>query len=108
MVLKSKLDSGDSICDLPSYEFDSTPRRLVIEENAAARVEPIALAIVHGGVVSEYFGGPVWAARMEWGEFGLRGLANFAEHFARRCLIEADWVIFAAHKSDCFQEPQNS
>ena len=83
MVLKSKLDSRDGICDLPIYELDSTPWRLVVEENAATRVQAIALAIVHGGVMSEYFGGPVWAARVEWSEFGLWSLAYFAEHLAR-------------------------
>ena len=48
-------DCGNSARDLPGNELRSTQWRFVIEENAAASVHAVRLAVVYRAVVREHF-----------------------------------------------------
>ena len=61
-----------------------------------AGVEAVALAVVHGDVVTEDLGAPVRRAGMERRALGLRRLPHLAEHLRRRRLVEADRVVLRA------------
>src|SRR6266540_3445199 len=50
----------------------------------------VALTIVYRDPVAVHLGDAIWAARIEWGLLALRHLDNFAEHFGRAGLVEAN------------------
>ena len=84
-------------------------RTLVVEQDARAGVQAVALAVVDGDVVAEHLGAPVRRARMERRHLGLRGLAHLAEHLRRRRLVEADRVVLrAADHADRLEHPQHA
>ena len=83
LVLKPQLDAGRRVGDLARDELDATTRTLVIEENARAGVEAVALAIVDGDVMSEHLGASVGRTWMERRHLGLRDLTHLAEHLRR-------------------------
>ena len=76
--------------DLARDELEAAPRRLVVEQDAGAGEQAVALAVVDGDVVAEHLRHAVRAARVERRHLGLRHLAHLAEHLARRGLVEPD------------------
>ena len=60
----------------------------MIEQDAVARVETVAFALVHGGPIRENFRDAVRTARPERRPFILRYGLRFPEHLAARSLIE--------------------
>ncbi len=96
LVLQSELDAGRRVGHLAGHELDAAPRTLVVEQDPAARVQPVALAVVHGDVVAEHLGAAIRTAGMKWCLLGLRRLAHLAEHLRRRRLVEPDRVVLRA------------
>src|SRR5262249_61175605 len=70
-------------------ELEAAARALVVEQDARAGEQVVALAIVDRDVVSVDLRHAVRASRMERGGLALRGLAHLAEHLARARLVEA-------------------
>jgi len=73
----------------------------MVESDTANCEEPVTLSVVHSQEVRVRFGNTVRTARIERRQFGLRDLAHFAEHLARRRLVEPDPRINLA---DRFQQ----
>jgi len=90
LLLEPELDLGGSIGDLAGHKLESTARRFVVEEDAAAGEHPVALPVVDGDVVPVDLGDAVGGSRVEGGELGLGRLAHLSEHLAARGLVEAD------------------
>ena len=80
LVLQPELDAGDRVGDLAGHELEPAARALVVEEDAAAGVQPVALAVVDDDVVPEHLGAAVRRPRVERRALGLRRLADLAEH----------------------------
>jgi hypothetical protein len=62
----------------------------MVEQDARAGKESVALAVVDGNVVAIHLCDTVGAARVKRGALGLRRLPHLAEHLARGGLVEAD------------------
>ena len=79
---------------------NSRPRRsrLVVEQDPAAGVEVIRLAVVDGDEVPVRLRHAVRRAGVERRQLGLRHLADLAEHLARRRLVEARLRAHLAHR----------
>ena len=95
-MLQPELDTGGGIGHLAGDELDAALGTLVVEQDARAGEQVVALAVVDDDVVTEHLGAAVRAAGVERGQLGLRGLAHLAEHLRRRRLVEADRVVLAA------------
>ncbi len=91
--MQAELDAGDGVGDLAGDELEAASRTLVVEQDAAAGEQAVALAVVDDDVVTEDLGAAVGRARMERRALGLRGLADLAEHLAAAGLVEADRVV---------------
>src|SRR5262249_23447445 len=77
-----ELDSCNVRSDLPSHEFKSAPRRLVVEENARRRVQTVGFAIVSSEVEPGDLGYAVGGSRMKRRLFVLRADFGLTEHLA--------------------------
>ena len=86
--LQHRLDVRHGPGDFAGHECFAAPRTFVVEEDAVARSQPVALAVIHRRPIREHFGHAVGTARPERRRFCLRHLLNFAEHFAARCLVK--------------------
>ena len=95
-VLQAELDARDRVGDLAGDELEPALRPFVVEEDAAARVDAVRLAVVDRRVVTEHLGDAVRRTRVERRLLGLRRLADLAEHLGRRRLVEADRVVVDA------------
>src|SRR5258708_20849495 len=71
------------------YKFQPPSGRLVIESDRRTGKQAIALPIVNGDVMAEYFCGTIRAAWIECGLFRLWRLLRFPKHFRARCLQES-------------------
>ena len=91
--------------DLARHERLTTPRRLVIEENAIARVHPIALAVIHRHPVRVHLGAPIRTARVERRRLLLRHLLHQPEHLRRTGLVEPR---LDAHLADRLEQPHRA
>ena len=58
-------DPGGAVGHLARDEFQASPRRLVVEQDAGDRIHPVALAVVDGQEVAIDLGHAVWASRVE-------------------------------------------
>ncbi|CAB4654432.1 unannotated protein [freshwater metagenome] len=81
LFFNTKLDACCSVGDFASDKFEATTRAFVIEQNSGRSVKPVALAIVHGDVVTKHLRNAVRRTRVEGGEFGLGHFAYLAKHF---------------------------
>src|SRR5258708_9891318 len=77
------------MADFAGDELESAPRTLVIEQDAGAGEQIVALAVIDGDVVTVDLGHAVRAARMKRRRLALRRLAGAAEHLAAASLIES-------------------
>src|SRR5205085_747536 len=96
-LLLPVLDSRDGLTDLSRDEFLATQRRLVIEQNAAARINAVAFAVVDGDPMAVRLGDAIRAARPKRSSLRLRRFLHLAEHLAARRLIKADRRIDLPH-----------
>src|SRR5439155_22731152 len=81
-------NGGDAARHLARDEVLTAARRLVIEEDAAARVHPVRLAVVDRHAVRVDLGGRVRAWSVKLARLVL-GRRRAAEHLGGRGLIEA-------------------
>ena len=65
LVLLAELDARGRLRDLARHELRPAARRLVVEEDAAAGEDAVALAVVDGDVVPVHLRDAVRAARPE-------------------------------------------
>jgi hypothetical protein len=82
LVGLTELDLGHGVGDLAGHELQPTPGRLVVEQDARAGVEVVALPVVDGHPVAVDLGDAVGGAGVERGALGLGHLLNLAEHLA--------------------------
>ena len=105
----SELDARHRVGDLARHELEAALRALVVEEDPAARVDAVGLAVVHRRVVAEHLGDAVRRTRVERRALGLRRLVHLAEHLRRRRLVEADRVVVgAADDAHRFEHAQHA
>ena len=98
LVLHPQLDAGGGAGDLAGHERLAPARALVVEQDAVAGEEAVALAVVDHLVVGEDLGTGVGAARLEAGALELRGLGA-AEHLGAAGLVEADLLAAVLHEA---------
>ena len=65
MLLEPSLDPGDGPGDLAGHEGLAASGRLVVEQDAVDREQPVGLAVVAGHPVGVDLGGAVGRARVE-------------------------------------------
>src|SRR4030067_3832682 len=78
LFLLAQLDADGALGDLASDELGAATGRLVVEEDAAAGEDAVALAVVDGDVVAVDFGDALGAAGTEAGVLVLGGLRDTA------------------------------
>ena len=83
----------DSMADLAGDELQPTARRLVVEQDAGAGVQPIGLAVVDRDPMAVHLGDAVRGTGVQRRVLGLGHFLHLAEHLAGRCLVEADLRI---------------
>ena len=105
LLLDPELDSGDPVRYLARDELEAAARRLVIEQDAGAGEQPVALPVVDRDVMPEHLRHAIRAARVERRQLGLRHLAHLAEHLARGGLVDLDLRIDAP---DRIQHPRHA
>src|SRR3981081_2246512 len=88
-ILQTGANPRQRTGNLAQTEGLPSQRRFMVEEDAAARIQAVGLAIVHADPVSVEFGDAVGGAWIKWGGFALWSLLRFAEHFRRRRLVKA-------------------
>ena len=72
LLREPELDARDAVGDLARDELAAAARALVVEEDARAREQAVALAVVDGDVVAVDLGDAVRAARVERRRLALR------------------------------------
>src|ERR1700731_2880 len=82
------LNRCDCARNLPCHKSFAATRALVIEQNAVAGVQPVALAIIHGRPIRKNFCHAIGAAWPKRRLLTLRPLLRLAEHLAARGLIK--------------------
>ena len=88
-VLLAELDARNRVRYLARHELPAAQRRLVVEENAAHRVQAVGLTEVHGHPVRVHFGDAVRATRRKRSALVLRDFGRVAEHLRGRGLVDA-------------------
>src|SRR5574341_432869 len=91
------LDLDGAMRDLGRKELQSLTRRGVVEENAGAREQIVALAVVDRDVVAVDFRHAVGAAWVEWRLLVLWRLPYLAEHLRAAGLVKLDLRVQDAH-----------
>ncbi|MNT22099.1 hypothetical protein D3C72_1574710 [compost metagenome] len=79
----------------------------MVEEDAAASEEPVALAVVHRHPVGEELGDAVRAAGIEGRVFLLRNGLDVAEHLRRRGLVVPDAAVRQADRVEQVEGAQS-
>ena len=96
--------------DFPGHERLTAARRFVIEEDPAARVDSVALPVVHRRPVGEDLGDGVRAAWVERGRLVLRDPGDLPEHLGAGGLVEANLpageVLELANRLEEAKRPQ--
>src|SRR5438093_375989 len=89
LAAEPELHARGAVAHLARDELAAAAGGFVIEKYSRARVDIIALSVVHCDEVSVDLGDAVGAARVEGRSLALRRLAHLAEHLARAGLVEA-------------------
>ena len=101
----AQLDLGHTVGDLARDKLTAAQRALVVEQNAAAAKNVVALAVVHRHPVGIQLGHTIGAARVERGRFLLRNRLHLAKHLRGGRLVEAN---LAVHQANGFQQIQRT
>ena len=80
--LQAELDARHGVADLAGDKLQTAARRLVVEKNARARKQSVALAVIDREPVAVQLGYSVRTARIKLRLLVLNRLADHAEHFA--------------------------
>ena len=81
-VNQAAFDAGGVGSDLAADEFESAPRRFVVEQNARRHEHAVGFAVVSGQMKAGHFRHAVGRTRREWRSLGLRRFGWIAEHLA--------------------------
>ena len=100
--LEAQLDPGGRQRDFAGDEGFPAPRRLVVEENAVARVQLVGLPVIHHGPVGEHLGAGVGTAGPERRGLFLGHLLHQAKHLRGASLVKAR---LDAHVPDGLKQP---
>lgn len=92
---------------LPRHERPPSPRALVVEQDAIARVHTVRLPVVHRDPVCVQLCNPVWTPRVERRALRLRRLNDFPVELRRRCLVEP-YVFLEAARTDSVEKAQRA
>src|SRR5579859_6596255 len=106
-ILKPELYADQGPHDLARDECLSPDRRFVVEENAAASVNPIRLAVASRDPMGVQLGNAVRRSRIKRRSLLLRHLLHFAEHLRRRSLVEPGFLR-ETEDSNRFQHAQRA
>ena len=87
--------------DLSRDKLQSAPRRFMVEQNPAYRIQAIGLPIVHCDPVAIHFGHAVRRTRIEGRRLALGGLICFPEHLRGAGLVE---LRLRMSESDGFED----
>src|SRR6185436_19576511 len=99
------LDSGHGIGDLSSHELQTAERRLVVEQNAAASKDAIALTVVDRHPVGVELCHTIGTAGIERGQLVLGNRLCLPEHFRSTGLVEANTTV---NYSDCLEQIEST
>ena len=91
---------------LPRDELKPPPLALVVEQDAAAGGQPVALAVVLRNPVPVELCHPVGAPRIERRRLRLRHLLHLPEHLARGRLVEAGTGTYPPHRLQQVRHPE--
>lgn len=98
--VETRLLSERDVCrragDLARDERPSSPRALVVEQDAVARVHAVCLAVVDGDPVAVELGDAVRRTRVEGRRLALRRLYDFAVQLGGGGLVETDVLLETA------------
>src|ERR1051325_11636786 len=103
--LQAQLDASHAMTDSTGHKFNTATRRFMIEENAGACKQVVALAGIHGDPMSVQLRNSIGASGIKPCALVLRGLLSHAEHFAGGCLIKTNRGI---DNSNCFQHSRDA
>ena len=87
------------------HELQPAPRTLVVEQDAGAGEQVVALAVVDGNPVAVDLSDAVGAARVEGGLLGLRHFLDLAKHLRRASLVEA---YLRVHHADGVEDARHA
>src|SRR5579875_4026864 len=87
-LIQPVLDASDAVCDFAADKFHTASWTLVVEQDAGAGKQAIALPIIYRDVVAVNLGDAVGRTRMERSGFRLRRLTDLAEHLTGTGLVE--------------------
>src|SRR5439155_11713128 len=87
-ILQSLRDAGETTRDLSGDKGLAATRTLVVEQDAVAGVNPVALPVVHGDPIRIQLGHAVWTPRIKRRGLPLRCLVDKSEQFRARGLVE--------------------
>ena len=93
LVLQPERDRCSRARDLARKEVERPPRRLVVVEDPAARMQPVAPAVARDDEMPVRLRHPVRASPARAASLCLRRLARLAEDLAGRGLVDADAVV---------------
>ena len=106
LIPESELNPGDAVGYLPSDEFLSSDRTLMIEEDSVRAEHSIALLEIIGDPVRIQFRDRIGASRVEWSLFRLQScIIAVSEHLRRGCLIE---LRIRSEQTDGVEKVQSS
>ena len=97
-LAEPELDPRHAVGDLAGHELEAAPRRLVVEQDARAGEQVVALAVVDRDVVPVDLRHAIRAARIERRLLALRHRPHLAEHLAGRRLVEPDLGVDLADR----------
>mmetsp|Transcript_20926 Transcript_20926/g.67317 ORF Transcript_20926/g.67317 Transcript_20926/m.67317 type:complete len:372 (-) Transcript_20926:86-1201(-) len=106
-LLLAAVDAGHGACDLASHKGGPAARRLVVEQDAVHRVQPVRLALVDHRPEGELLGHAVGRARVEGRRLLLRHLLHLAVQLAGGRLVKLARLLHAA-RDDGVQHAQRA
>lgn len=101
----AELDLGHAVGDFAGHELAATQRAFVVEQDAAAAEDAVALAVIHRHPMGIQLGHAIRAAGIEGRVFHLRNGLYLAEHLRGAGLVEADLRVDDADGLQQVQRP---
>src|SRR5665213_56978 len=104
-LIQPLMEARQSARDFARHKGLAADRRLVVEQDAIARIQTICFAIIDRDPIRVHLGGAVRRARIERGSLPLRDFLDLAEHFRGGGLIKAGRVA-QPQNADCLEHTQ--